>query len=196
MENSIHQRIENLRNETAERVDAIKETVLDALTRHGITHITDDDIEMYSDTFIDKGKTAIVAEADYDAAKRKLRLTKQDNKAYQFIGVVFIDQLRVEARLAALGWLAMILDGIDRGALRVIGGAVKPFVFLPGDKVRWNDPAIKDFDPEERQAQTERVYTVFKASEDIVCFSDGTSDVEAPPCEVVLVETRRQGANS
>ncbi len=197
MENSIHQRIENLRDEIADRVDAIKETVLDALTRHGITHITDDDIEMYCDIFVDNGETAIVAEADYDATKRELRLTKQDNKAYRFIGVVFIDQLRTEARLAALGWLAMILDGIDSGALRVIGGAVKPFVFLPGDKVRWNDPAIKDFDPEERQAQAERVYTVYDASEGMVCFSDGVSDGEAPPCEVVLVKaTPQNGARA
>ena len=191
MENSIHQRIENLRNEIADRVNAIKEDVFDALTRHGITHITDDDIHVYSDHIIDDDEVVIVAEADYDAAKRELQLTEQDMN-YRYRDTVSFDHLRTEARLAALGWLAMILDDIDKGALRVIGGAVKPFVFLPGDKVRWRDPAINDFDPEERQAQAERVYTVYKASEDIVCFSDGVSDVEAPACEVDLVKAAPQ----
>lgn len=187
MENSIHQRIENLRDETAARTDAIKETVLDALTRHGITHVTDDDIEIYSSHILDDDEVIIIAEADFDARRRELLLTEQDTN-YSYRDTVPFDHLRAEARLTVLDWLATILDGIDSGALRVIDGKVEPFVFLPGDKVRWNDPDINDFGPEDRQAQAERVYTVYKASEDIVCFSDGVSDVEAPPCEVVLVE--------
>lgn len=191
MENSIHQQIGKLRDETAERTDAIKEDVFDALTRHGITHVTYDDIMVYSDHLIDGNEVVSVTEADFDAKRRKLLLTEQDMD-YQNRGTVSFNELRSEARLTALEWLAMILDDIDSGALRVIGGAVKPFMFLPGDKVRWNDPAIKDFDPEERQAQAERVYTVYKAYEDIVCFSDGVSDVEAPPREVVLVKAAPQ----
>lgn len=187
MENTILQQIGNLKDETAERTDAIKEDVFDALTRHGITHVTDDDIEVYSDHLIDGNEVVIVAEADYDAAKRELRLTEQDMN-YRYRDTVSFGILRGEARLTVLEWLAMILDDIDGGALRVIDGKVKPFMFLPGDIVRWNDPAIEDIDPEERQAQAERVYTVYKASEEIVCFSDGVSDVEAPPCEVVLVK--------
>lgn len=194
MENSIHQQIETLRNVTAERTDAIKEDLFDALARLGITHVTDDDIEVYSDIFIENGETAIVAKADYDAAKRELQLTEQDMD-YRYRGTISFDILRTEARLTVLGWLAKILDGIDKSEFRVIDGAIKPFVFLPGDKVRWNDSKINDFDPEDRQAQAERVYTVYKASENIVCFSDGVSDVEAPPCEVALVEAAPQNGS-
>jgi hypothetical protein len=31
----------------------------------------------------------------------------------------------------------------------------------PGDKVRWYDPAINDYDPDDRQSQLNRVWTVF-----------------------------------
>ena len=191
MENTILQQIGNLKDETAERTDAIKENVFDALTCHGITHVTDDDIEVYSDHLIDGNEVVIVAEADFDAKRRKLLLTEQDMD-YRYRDTVSFGILRGEARLTVLEWLAMILEDIDGGALRVIDGKVKPFMFIPGDKVRWNDPAIEDFDPEERQAQAERVYTVYKASEEMVCFSDGVSDVEAPPCEVVLVKAAPQ----
>lgn len=34
-----------------------------------------------------------------------------------------------------------------------------------GDNVRWNDPGINDFDPEDRQIQKERVYTILRIDE-------------------------------
>lgn len=57
-----------------------------------------------------------------------------------------------------------------------------------GDKVRWYDPAINDFTPEEQKEQLERIYEVDEVvSEELVCISDEFSEVEALPEELEKV---------
>lgn len=71
------------------------------------------------------------------------------------------------------------------------------FSFIrPGAKVRWNDPAIEDFDPGERKTQLGRVFSVVTLNgresfsqdeiedDDIVLLSDRHGDVEALPTEL------------
>lgn len=60
----------------------------------------------------------------------------------------------------------------------------------PGDKVRWNDPAINDYEPEDRQAQLDRVYTVFhyiNEDEGTLLICDDFSEVEVYVHELVKV---------
>ena len=48
-----------------------------------------------------------------------------------------------------------------------------------GDKVKWNDPAIDDFDPEEIEIQRKRVYTIIEVINDEICLiSDDFGDSE------------------
>jgi hypothetical protein len=48
-----------------------------------------------------------------------------------------------------------------------------------GDKVKWNDPAIDDFDPEEIETQRKRVYTIKEVINDEICLiSDDFGDSE------------------
>lgn len=48
-----------------------------------------------------------------------------------------------------------------------------------GDKVKWNDPAIDDFDPEEIEIQRKRVYTLIEVINDEICLiSDDFGDSE------------------
>jgi hypothetical protein len=51
----------------------------------------------------------------------------------------------------------------------------------PGDFVKWNDPAINDFEPEDREAQLNRVWQVIhyiNDDEGTLLISDGNSDAE------------------
>ena len=64
-----------------------------------------------------------------------------------------------------------------------------------GAKVRWNDPEIEDYEPEDRQAQLERVYTIFSCpeqdeleSDSIIGIGDDCSESEVLPWELVVVE--------
>ena len=48
-----------------------------------------------------------------------------------------------------------------------------------GDKVKWNDPAIDDFNPEEIEIQRKRVYTIIEVINDEICLiSDDFGDSE------------------
>ena len=60
-----------------------------------------------------------------------------------------------------------------------------------GDRVRWADPAIGDFDPEDRLGQVATVYTVLDAPEymeedSVVLISDGVGETEVFPRELAL----------
>lgn len=74
-------------------------------------------------------------------------------------------------------------------------GATSRFAFIrTGALVRWNDPGIGDFDPEERAAQAACVYTVTdacwssscpSAGDETVLISDGYGDAEVPAAELL-----------
>lgn len=54
-----------------------------------------------------------------------------------------------------------------------------------GQKVRWNDPAIADYPIEERETQSNRVYTIVKfISEEICLIADEFGEAEVPLGEI------------
>jgi hypothetical protein len=63
--------------------------------------------------------------------------------------------------------------------------------FKVGAKVRWIDPAIDDYDKDEREEALARVFTIAKCPEvidldSIILISDGYTEAEVPPMELVL----------
>ena len=58
-----------------------------------------------------------------------------------------------------------------------------------GDLVKWNDPAINDFVPEEREIQRNRIYSVVEfINEDMVLIADEWGEGEVFVDELELVE--------
>ena len=69
-------------------------------------------------------------------------------------------------RLAIVNWVDLVLDALADGLLVVQDGEVRARMFKVGDKVRWTDPAIDDFTPEDRVLQESRVYTVYEVDDE------------------------------
>lgn len=57
--------------------------------------------------------------------------------------------------------------------------------FKIGDKVRWNDPAISDYESGDRQAALDREFTIYDINGDIISISDGYSEAEVTAGELV-----------
>lgn len=65
-----------------------------------------------------------------------------------------------------------------------------------GSKVKWNDPAVEDYDTKYRKKVLNRIFKVFsinnggdercESGDDIVCISDGFSEAEVYARELVL----------
>lgn len=63
------------------------------------------------------------------------------------------------------------------------------FYIRIGTKVKWNDPAIEDFEGEERELQKSRIYEVVDIiNEDAVLLEDEFGEVEAYVNELSFVE--------
>ena len=61
-----------------------------------------------------------------------------------------------------------------------------------GKKVRWIDPAIEDYDEEDREDMLNRVFTIYSCPDvierdSIIGISDGTTEAEVLPMELVLM---------
>ena len=61
-----------------------------------------------------------------------------------------------------------------------------------GKKVRWIDPAIEDYDEDDRQEQLDRIFTIYECPEvierdSIIGISDGTSEADVLPMELVVL---------
>jgi hypothetical protein len=61
-------------------------------------------------------------------------------------------------------------------------------MFEIGDLVRWNDPAIHEFDPAEREWQSQRVYEIYDINGDIICICDEYGEGEVFEHELELVK--------
>ena len=57
-----------------------------------------------------------------------------------------------------------------------------------GDLVRWNDPAIQDFDPAEREFQKSRVYEIYDITNGFICICDEYGEGEVLEHELELVK--------
>lgn len=59
--------------------------------------------------------------------------------------------------------------------------------FRVGDKVKWNDPAIDDFEPEEREFQNSRIFEIYEIRGEVIGIADehGDSEVFAGELEIV-----------
>lgn len=64
-----------------------------------------------------------------------------------------------------------------------------------GSKVKWNDPAVEDYDMKYRKKVLNRIFKVFSinggaescaSGDDIVCISDGFSEAEVYARELVV----------
>ena len=63
------------------------------------------------------------------------------------------------------------------------------FYIRIGTRVKWNDPAIEEFEAEERELQKSRVYEVVDIiNEDAVLLEDEYGEVEAYVNELSFVE--------
>lgn len=68
-----------------------------------------------------------------------------------------------------------------------------------GDYVRWNDPGINDYEPENRQAMLDREFIIEEINGEIILISDGYSEAEVtanelePLVKVVVLEVDEQG---
>lgn len=60
--------------------------------------------------------------------------------------------------------------------------------FEIGDLVRWNDPAIQDFDPAEREFQKSRVYEIYDITDGFICICDEYGEGEVLEHELELVK--------
>lgn len=60
--------------------------------------------------------------------------------------------------------------------------------FEIGDLVRWNDPAIQDFDPAEREFQKSRVYEIYDITNGFICICDEYGEGEVLEHELELVK--------
>ena len=60
--------------------------------------------------------------------------------------------------------------------------------FRIGDKVKWNDPAIEDFDESDREEMLNRIFTVDKIGYSAIDISDGHSEAEVMADELELIE--------
>lgn len=56
-----------------------------------------------------------------------------------------------------------------------------------GDYVKWNDPCLTDYDVEEREIQSKRIYRVCDINDDVILISDNYGEVEAFEDELVVV---------
>lgn len=59
--------------------------------------------------------------------------------------------------------------------------------FLIGDYVKWNDPAIDDFNETERDFQRNRIFQIFNISGDIISIDDAYGEAEVFAHELELV---------
>lgn len=57
-----------------------------------------------------------------------------------------------------------------------------------GDLVRWNDPAIQDFEPAEREFQKSRVYEIYDITNGFICICDEYGEGEVLEHELELVK--------
>ena len=61
--------------------------------------------------------------------------------------------------------------------------------FKKGDLVRWNDPAINDYEPEEREAVLGRVFEIINIEDGlaVICEIGGPSEAEVWDAELELI---------
>lgn len=57
-----------------------------------------------------------------------------------------------------------------------------------GDLVRWNDPALAEFDPDEQEFQKGRVYEIYDIHSEIICICDEYGEGEVLEHELELVK--------
>ena len=91
------------------------------------------------------------------------------------------------------------LDQIDKGPFSTNEEGHLVCTLKVGDKVKWDDPAITDFEPEERQSQLDRVWTVVsiggdtsedaevESSDDVIVLSDEYGDTETTLEEILKI---------
>lgn len=175
------------KQDIAERLKSLVLDLEDECRRRGIETINDFQADdTFCKTFLVPGdETALRARsARIDADGIVIVLEDLDER---YCGRVNLRTIEPgDAVVIILEWFVDIFERLDKNELRVVEGDVVVFEFRPGDHVRWNDPGIGDFDPEERAAQRGRIYTVVENRGETILVSDGDSDVEAPPAELEL----------
>jgi hypothetical protein len=57
-----------------------------------------------------------------------------------------------------------------------------------GCNVKWNDPALNEYNPQEREEMANRTFRVYRLKGDIVCISNETIEVEVLPEELEVID--------
>lgn len=151
--------VATFRHEICDRANQILSEIVADIKKRGITDIRDSrTCGIYCNMFL------------LDDAVRVRAMTRKDDDLFfelengfcQGMGTVEPVDIRgfgEGAVIEVIDWLDSVLMAIDKGVLSVRDGVVTPTTLL-GLKVRWHDPAIADFQPEDRELQSSRVYTV------------------------------------
>jgi len=160
--------IKTFDNEVIDRLAEIFTHMVKMLLQKGIDTISDEQtgkLEIYCRPFLYGHKPLRVREIGVD--KEGAVSAHLEDLLYRSCGWVPVtpteedgDFTDIGIRLAIINWVDEVLDGVDDEHFIIRDGKVLAKTFKIGDKVRWTDPAIDDFTPEDRVLQESRVYTV------------------------------------
>ena len=57
-----------------------------------------------------------------------------------------------------------------------------------GCNVKWNDPALNEYNPQDRQDVANRLFRVYRLKGDLVCIANETTEVEVIPNELEVID--------
>ena len=115
-------------------------------------------------------------------------------------------ELDADDRVPAEYWMGIFLDDLSLDELARVAAAVDEGHYTTeeaaarypdsdraicvGDKVRWHDPAIADFDAEDRELQKKRRWTVYAVCGDIIKIADEAGEAEVYASELEYLGRR------
>lgn len=136
------------------------------------------------------------------------RIYRDDDKVAVEAAQVPDTELEADGRIPAGLWVGLYLDELSLDELSYVVAAIDDGrcveeaanacypgtsrTVKKGDKVRWHDPAIADFDPEDRKMQEDRIWTVDAIFGDIARIADEAGEAEVYASELEYLGRRLQ----
>lgn len=111
---------------------------------------------------------------------------------YPTLAEILADDKKCEEILVYRGLYDKDKKDITYGDIMLKYGQITP-IFEVGDLVKWNDPAINDFNAEERELQKNRVFKIYDVNGDVIGICDEYGESEVLAHELMLV--KKSGKN-